>query len=187
MLDRHVVFNPRAGGLVENEVQSCLAIARALDAKAEPGRVGRGEVLPELRRSKVAWLEISSDTSWLFSRVYSLAYAANEAAGWKFDLLGPHRRLQISKYCETDLGMYDWHIDIGSGSTSARKVSVVVELERAEQGGILQFRPGSNPTSVAQSPGCAVVFPAYLPHRLTPVTRGNRTSLVAWICGPPFR
>ncbi|MFZ0485563.1 MAG: 2OG-Fe(II) oxygenase [Arenicellales bacterium] len=34
--------------------------------------------------------------------------------------------------------------------------------------------------------GSVVVFPAYTPHTVTPVTRGVRYSLVSWILGPPF-
>lgn len=35
--------------------------------------------------------------------------------------------------------------------------------------------------------GDAVVFPSYLRHRVTPVTRGVRVALVGWFTGPPFR
>ncbi len=32
-----------------------------------------------------------------------------------------------------------------------------------------------------------IVFPAYVLHRVNPVIRGARRSLVGWIGGPPFR
>ena len=35
--------------------------------------------------------------------------------------------------------------------------------------------------------GSIVVFPSYLWHRVTPVTRGTRYSLVAWNLGWPFQ
>lgn len=186
MLDRHLLFEPGQGGLIESELVAALELATAALGRAEPGRVGEGELVPEVRRSTVAWLEISDESSWLFSRVYSLAYAANESR-WDFDLVGPHRRLQVSKYEAHELGMYDWHLDIGAGTTNTRKVTVTFELSKASEGGVMQFRPGSRPSSIVQDPGSAVVFPAFIPHRLTPVTRGCRVSLVGWVCGPPFR
>jgi PKHD-type hydroxylase len=130
---------------------------------------------------------MSEETAWLFSRVFSLAHAANKAGGWDFDLSGPHRALQLSSYEDTELGTFDWHLDLGSKQSALRKISVAIEIDRADEGGILQFRPGPNPQSLGLEPGAAAVFPAYLPHRLTPVTSGRRLSLVSWICGPPFR
>jgi len=187
MLDRHLAFPPGSGGLSAAECQTALSLAVDLSTSGQPGKVGAGELVPEVRRSAVSWLEHSSDSAWLFSRVYSLAFAANDAANWDFDLSGPYRNLQIATYTDTDLGMYDWHLDLGDGNARVRKISVAIELAAADEGGILQFRPGPNPRSIAAIPGTAVVFPAFLPHRLTPVTRGRRVSLVSWICGPQFR
>ena len=34
--------------------------------------------------------------------------------------------------------------------------------------------------------GSIVVFPAHIYHRVTPVTKGVRKSLVVWNCGYPF-
>ena len=35
--------------------------------------------------------------------------------------------------------------------------------------------------------GSAVFFTSILQHRVTPVTRGTRHSIVGWVCGPPFK
>ena len=35
--------------------------------------------------------------------------------------------------------------------------------------------------------GAVVVFPSWVRHRVTPVTRGTRYSAVAWFNGPPLR
>ena len=34
--------------------------------------------------------------------------------------------------------------------------------------------------------GDMIVFPSYLWHRVKPVTKGTRKSLVIWFIGPPF-
>ena len=35
--------------------------------------------------------------------------------------------------------------------------------------------------------GVGVLFPSYMMHRVTPVTRGTRKSLVLWVGGSPFK
>ena len=35
--------------------------------------------------------------------------------------------------------------------------------------------------------GSVLIFPSFIKHRVTPVTKGERKSLVGWIEGPSFR
>ena len=35
--------------------------------------------------------------------------------------------------------------------------------------------------------GDLVVFPSYVLHEVTPVTKGERNSLVCWVTGPSFK
>ena len=44
-----------------------------------------------------------------------------------------------------------------------------------------------NIDDIEMNKGDIVVFPSYLMHRVTPVTRGERYSLVAWACGEQFK
>jgi len=187
MLNQHLVFEPGAGGLTGEECDEVRSIVARLRSSAKPGGVGGGAVRREVRRAQVAWVNMADDTAWLFSRVFSLAHAANVASGWNFELIGPNPSLQLSVYEDAELGTFDWHADIGEEQASFRKVSVVIEIESAQEGGVLQFHPGQSVRSVRSGPGTAVVFPSYLSHRLSPVTEGRRVSLVAWVCGPQFR
>ena len=84
---------------------------------------------------------MSDQTDWLFSRVFSLAHAASRVAGWGFELSGPHKALQLSTYDETELGAFDWHLDLGPGKSGTRKISVAIEIDQADEGGVLQFGP----------------------------------------------
>jgi PKHD-type hydroxylase len=43
---------------------------------------------------------------------------------------------------------------------------------------------GGEPLRLAQ--GTTIIFPSYLMHRVNPVTRGNRFTLVSWVHGPSF-
>jgi PKHD-type hydroxylase len=157
-----------------------------VDLKAG-GVGGANEVRPEIRRSGVAWLELSGETEWLFSRMYSLGVVANQKLGWNFDLVGPYRAIQIARYTAADLGAFDWHLDLGVDGAGYRKITVAIQIDVAADGGVLQLRTGGRATSIPPDPGTSAVFPTYILHRVTPVLAGERLSVVSWICGPPFR
>ena len=39
---------------------------------------------------------------------------------------------------------------------------------------------------IKEKMGTVIVFPSYMVHRVRPVTKGTRYSLVSWFCGEPF-
>jgi len=95
--------------------------------------------------------------------------------------------LQVAAYSATNKGTYGWHMDMGPG-TMNRKIGISVSLNPPSdyQGGDFQVNCAKTET-LEQIQGQAIVFPSYLMHRVTPVTRGTRYSLVAWVLGRPFR
>jgi PKHD-type hydroxylase len=95
--------------------------------------------------------------------------------------------LQISEY---GVGhFYDWHLDIGKGAASIRKISFVVQLseETDYAGGELELLSNIHTKTQPKTRGTIVLFPSYILHRVTRVTRGTRMSLVGWVGGPPYR
>ena len=52
--------------------------------------------------------------------------------------------------------------------------------------GALEFCALGEPRA-CRGRGTVVMFPSFLGHRVTRVTRGRRVALVSWIYGPPFR
>jgi PKHD-type hydroxylase len=108
-------------------------------------------------------------------------------AYYDFELMGFIDAPQYTSYGPGQ--RYDWHLDLGASSTpSVRKLSLTVQLTEESEyaGGDLEFlsgRVGPRPKAI----GTATFFPAFLPHRVSPVTSGLRRSLVAWACGPSFR
>ena len=85
--------------------------------------------------------------------------------------------------------MYGWHLDYGGNGTPSRKLSMVLQLTDPSQyeGGNLQLMTSGEPITVRKQRGLVVVFPSYVLHQVTPVTNGNRQSLVSWITGPTFK
>ena len=75
---------------------------------------------------------------------------------------------------------------------TVRKISISAILNDDYKGGELQFRTLSptgqlEESSVACKTGDIIVFPSYLHHRVKPITKGVRYSIVAWYGGPPFK
>ena len=69
---------------------------------------------------------------------------------------------------------------------NTRKLSMSVILNSEFEGGNLEIGGGHLQTP-SFGEGSIIVFPSYTPHRVTPVTKGIRYSLVSWFVGPPFR
>jgi PKHD-type hydroxylase len=56
------------------------------------------------------------------------------------------------------------------------------------EGGELQVKTDSDEAiTLEATQGRAWFFPSWALHRVTPVTKGVRRSLVIWVGGPPFK
>ncbi|KKW46598.1 MAG: 2OG-Fe(II) oxygenase [Parcubacteria group bacterium GW2011_GWB1_56_8] len=137
-----------------------------------------------VRRSRVAFLTAdTNEKKALVKKLTDVIDHANQTY-FKFDLIG-HERLQLAEYGEGD--GYDSHLDIGPGSTALRKLSASVQLSKSDDyaGGDLAIW---NTPAVDRVQGTIAIFPSFMVHRITPVIRGLRRSLVAWATGSlPFR
>ena len=77
---------------------------------------------------------------------------------------------------------------LGSEPEIDLTVDELMESPDEYEGGELQFSYYSNNFTRAKPPaGTAVIFPAWVPHRVTPIKSGIRRSLVAWMDGPLFK
>jgi PKHD-type hydroxylase len=170
----------RRGALSVEECDRIIALGET--AHEEAGGVEDGP--SSYRVSRIAWLTPNPGTEWLFHRLASLHLEANRHYG--LDIVGFVDALQYTVYGAEQ--HFDWHVDLGPGSTSARKLSMSIQLSDASEyaGGALEFiNVPPHPEAVQR--GTAIIFPSYLAHRVTPVTRGVRRSLVGWAYGPTFR
>lgn len=140
----------------------------------------------ELRKSSVMYLDSTPQNDWIYKRLAGAAIQSNQERYW-FDLLGFHEKLQLTKYGEGDF--FDWHLDFGAAEISARKLSITVQLSDPDEyeGGDLQFMANQKIVTAPREKGTAIVFPSFMIHRVTPITKGVRQSIVGWVSGPPFR
>jgi len=87
-------------------------------------------------------------------------------------------------------GFYNWHMDSDfqmSGEPPVRKISMTCLLSdpsEFEGGGLELMEEGR---IARPKRGHAIFFASFIRHRVMPVTRGVRKSLVAWFGGTPFK
>lgn len=160
----------------------CAAIIDLGKRRNRSQGIARGE-FSSIRQSSVCFLPQDPESNWIYVKMSSVISAANER--YRFHLHGYREPLQVAEY--ESGGHYDWHLDLGSDVTSGRKLSASVQLSDGDsyEGGELEFLNIKTP-ALPRSIGSVIIFPSYLPHRVKPVTRGIRQSLVAWIHGTPF-
>jgi PKHD-type hydroxylase len=163
------------------------------DLSRIPG--GSGEVYEQnqksrnaaVRQSRVRWLDYGDTTKDLFTLIHRVAREVNERT-WQMDIVGFTEPVQFAEYAPPG-GHYTWHVDVDNDALSVRKISVILQLSAPESydGGDVEFFCGAEPGVGARTQGIALLFPSYVLHRVTPVTRGVRHSIVSWISGPHFR
>jgi PKHD-type hydroxylase len=166
------------------ECESLLALALGLPSQDGVLDSANRDVYRQVRKSAVRMIDFEPNIEWVFVKLRDLALNANQS--YRFDIHGFRERLQVAEYGVGD--HFDWHLDLTGGPSSLRKMSISVLLSDAAsyEGGDLEFfrTPAGR---LGRNRGAAIVFPSFMPHRVTPVTRGTRFSLVAWIAGPSFR
>ena len=158
------------------------------------------EDLKQKRDSNIVWL----NDRWIYKEIQPFIHKANKLAGWNFDW-DWSESCQFTKYKLNQF--YDWHCDSWETPYNnskdpnihgkIRKLSVTCSLSDPKdyEGGELEFdfrNMDNNKKSVRKCAeisqrGSIVVFPSHVWHRVKPVTKGIRYSLVIWNLGYPFK
>ena len=157
--------------------------------------------LKKKRDSNIVWL----DEPWIYKEIQPYINQANVNAGWNFEW-------DWSESCQFTIykkgQYYDWHCDSwdrpyqkeqGNPSNGkVRKLSVTLTLSDPKdyKGGELEFdfrnldpdkKPNIRKCKEILPKGSLVVFPGFVWHRICPVKKGTRHSLVMWSLGWPFK
>ena len=156
--------------------------------------------LKKKRDSNIVWL----NDRWIYKEIQPFIHQANRLAGWNFDW-DFSESCQFTKYKLNQF--YDWHCDSWESAYAnpdnkdtngkIRKLSVTCSLSAPEdyEGGELEFdfrnmdpdKQSVRKCAEIKPRGSIVVFPSHVWHRVKPVTKGTRYSLVIWNLGYPFR
>lgn len=147
------------------------------------------------RNSNISWL----NSLWIYKRIAPFVDMANKNAGWNWQW-DFSEDLQFTRYSEGQF--YGWHMDgwdepyteNNNKKGKIRKISVTCSLNDGSEyeGGDLEFDFKNEKTPVQQKcpelrqKGSVIVFPSFIHHQVTKVTKGTRYSLVAWQLGQPW-
>tara|TARA_Y100000310_G_scaffold172932_1_gene173039 strand:+ start:76 stop:684 length:609 start_codon:yes stop_codon:yes gene_type:complete len=142
--------------------------------------------LPPKTEQKAVWCKKIAD--------YILSFN-NDKESYGFDIVGMVEAPAMLRYMAPDInpnkkaGKYDWHMDIGPQPIhSMRKLSYSILLNVGEyEGGELEFHIGPDAESPSQTLGSMILFPSYLIHRVRPITKGTRYTIVGWMHGDSFK
>ena len=139
---------------------------------------------------------------FIYKEIDQIINVANFNAGWNFKL-DHYQPAQFTVYGKGQ--HYNWHVDSSSNPYSQehhknfrgkiRKLSMSISLNDSKEykGGELLIDLSSPmkkeifKIDKLKEKGTAVVFPSHLWHRVTPVTKGVRYSLVVWALGTPWQ
>ena len=153
------------------------------------GTVGEERVDLSVRKSNIRFFDGYLKYPKIYEPLCQCMSAVNEQH-FKFDIYDLESP-QLTEYDESYQGEYKPHVDstpVGADGL-VRKLSMTIQLTPSEnyEGGELIFPNADNyRPEITKEQGTAIIFPSYLNHGVTPVTKGNRKSLVAWARGPQF-
>lgn len=173
-----------AGFLTDAEMDQLIAEHASL---VEEAKLGAGATHHAVRRSQVLFLGTEPRYRWLYERIWAAAQECNRLF-FNVDVVTVEPNIQFARYDSSDRGFYDWHTDF-SGYRPLRKISISIQLSRPEEydGGDLELLFANPPERCEKARGTFIAFPSFVAHRVTPVTRGTRWSLVAWVLGSRWR
>ena len=151
---------------------------------------------PSIRKSSVCFIRDKDDK--INKLVWDFLRKANEAQ-FNYDL----KYFQAVQFAEYKVGdFFGWHQDQTgiSPSNEIRKLSATLVLSDPDtfEGGELQFYNGGRPMYTSKkdleltendmkAQGSLIIFDSRDWHRVTPVTKGVRYSVVCWSSGQAFR
>lgn len=153
----------------------------------ELGKVGNS-VEESKRRSKIKWLQNHDGSSdWLYRKITDYMIEANN----KFFQYDVHfiEPIQLSEYSVEYQGKYEKHVDYGYTELINRKLSFSIQLSDPSdyEGGDLILHAGFQSITSTRNKGAIVLFPSFMLHEVTEVTKGKRLSAVGWVSGPKFK
>ena len=173
--------------------EQCNKIIQA--GRAEPrndGQVGNekgikgGHVDTNTRTSHISWIPFSKMEA-MYKDLDKIMQVTNRNH-FGFEGMEINEMAQYTEYPEG--GFYEWHTDNDVNmkhEPPVRKISMTLLLspESEFEGGHLELMSEGKFAKIKQ--GHAIFFASFIRHRVKPVTRGRRQSLVMWFGGTPFK
>ena len=165
-------------------------IASGRSQKPQQAQVGMnkpgGGTDTKKRVTTISWIPFK-EMAHMYQDLNKFIQKANENH-FGFGDIRVTEQAQFTEYPQG--GFYDWHMDcdVNMGhEPPVRKISMTLLLNDPSEfeGGHLEIMAPGKFAELKQ--GHAICFASFLNHRVNPVTRGMRQSLVVWFGGKAFR
>ena len=171
--------------------QQCeMVIQAGHKQKPETAQVGMnkpgGGVDTKKRTTTISWIPFK-EMPEMYSQVEATMQSTN-LNHFGFENMRITEPAQFTEYPKG--GFYDWHMDLdvnGAFEPPVRKISMTILLSDPStfKGGELEFMEKNKIPDLKQ--GQAIFFASFIRHRVAPVKKGIRRSLVMWFGGTPFK
>jgi len=155
---------------------------------AQVGGESSGRHDTKTRISHISWIPFKHDDAKpMYSIIENMMHKTNKRH-FGFENMQLNELAQYTEYPKG--GFYDWHMDcdlIMTNEPPVRKISMTLILspDNDYEGGGLELAKQGQILNPKQ--GHAVFFASFINHRVVPVTKGLRKSLVMWFGGEPFK
>ena len=157
------------------------------DAQVGSGKGIKGGVIDtKTRTSHISWIPFKKMID-MYKDIERIMKTTN-GNHFGFEGMQLTEPAQYTEYPES--GFYDWHVDNDvncAHEPPVRKISMTCLLspENEFEGGDLELMSEGKVAKLKE--GHAIFFAAFIRHRVKPVIKGNRKSLVMWFGGTPFK
>ena len=188
------------------ELERATTVGAKLDVDSSKGKKANNKISSiqnrpneKVRKSDVKFINFDNgmgQADWIFFRLNKIIEDINNQF-YNFDLNG-YESFQYTVYHDHEKGRYDFHMDTIMGNNmpddmfETRKLSMTFLLNEPGvdfEGGDFQINSGQekDAETVPLNKGRIIMFPSFMIHRVKPVTKGTRKSIVIWVVGPKFR
>ncbi|MBD1146406.1 2OG-Fe(II) oxygenase [Pelagibacterales bacterium SAG-MED28] len=176
-------------GQSEDQAAAKIGTATQTEKNLDPTKIKDTGVNDSKKRiTTISWLPFNRpDTILMYKKIDTLVRNIN-CNHFGFDGIQITEQAQYTEYPTG--AFYEWHTDNDTDmrlQPPVRKISMTLLLsdEKDFEGGDLEMIDDAKRPKMKR--GHAIFFASFVRHRVTPVTKGNRKSLVMWFGGPPFK
>ena len=157
--------------------------------KKEQGKIYLNDVRRDYdqkrRHSTISWIPFNKMQPMYDDLIYLIQKINRNHFG--FSNIQITEKAQVAEYSKGQF--YHWHTDSSIDMNTeppVRKLSMTLLLNDPSEfeGGNLEI---AEKKMSHMKQGHAAIFASFLQHRVTPVTKGVRKSLVVWFSGEPFK
>lgn len=142
-------------------------------AKASVGGMV-GHVNESVRKSKISFYKYETEFPYLKTKILTEIKNNIEVKGYNIEFTEP---FQFTEYKKNQY--YNWHTD-SSSDMNNRYCSIVIQLNDSYIGGELELMKNEQIEELEKGKGNLFIFLSNITHRVKPVTKGTRYSLVNW-------